>query len=518
MLEASAAPQERFATDDFIRLENISKRFGRIQANDKISVSFHLGEIHALLGENGAGKSTLIKILAGIYRPDDGAIFVGGEPVSIDSPLDARRLGISIVHQRLELIPMLSVLDNIALQETGLGRINRGALAKLAREVAEQLGFSLDVNAKVESLSVGARQRAEIVRALLAGGRLVVLDEPTSILAPTESDALFDLLRGLADRGSAVVFVTHRLKEAVAHSHRVTVLRNGRVVGEFGPEDDVHEHELVGLMVGDLVPASREKARPSVAASRDVLVMDGVSGTAPSGVQLNDVSLAIRGGEILGIAGVEGNGQAELAALAVGEWKAQTGTVELMGHPLDSYSGGERARLIADIPETVGLALAAELSVWENLNLRTMAWEVPPSIRTRAGLRRRAEKGVSAFDIRTSSVDTPVSMLSGGNQQRVVVARELSEHPRLVVACYATRGLDVRSAAQVKQWTRDLAQQGVGVLFFSSDLEELFEISDRIAVIFHGRIMRILDRGETTIGEVGQYMVGGGDVVSASAE
>jgi ABC-type uncharacterized transport system ATPase subunit len=514
--DTTAQPQERF-TDDFVTLENISKRFGRVQANDKISVSFHIGEVHALLGENGAGKSTLIKILAGIYQPDDGSILVNGMPDSIDTPLDARRLGISVVHQRLELIPTLSVLDNIALQETGLGRINRGELIDRTREVAEQLGFTLDANAKVESLSVGARQRVEIVRALLAGGRLVILDEPTSILAPTESDALFELLRGLADRGSAVVFVTHRLKEAVAHSHRVTVLRNGRVVGQFGPEEEVKEQELVRLMVGDLVTTSGRKARPSTGA-RDVLVIDGVSATAPSGVPLRDVSLAIREGEVLGVAGVEGNGQSELAALAVGEWKPQTGTVLLMGRPLASYSGGKRGRLVADIPEAVGLGLVAELSVWENLNLRTMAWEVGPSLRARPGLRGRAEKGVSAFDIRTSSVETPVSMLSGGNQQRVVVARELSKDPELVVACYATRGLDVRSAAQVKQWMRNLARHGAGVLFFSSDLDEVFEVSDRIAIMFHGRIMRVLPVEETTVGEVGHYMVGGGEIVSAPVE
>lgn len=494
---------------EFLRVEDLTKSFGRVRANDGVSLSFNLGEIHSLLGENGAGKSTLIKILAGVYQPDAGAIYTEGQAQSIRSPADSRRLGISVVHQRLELIPTLSVIDNVVLQEAGLGRINRREIGNRAQAVADRLGFTLDLRAKVGSLSVGARQRVEIVRALLAGGRLVILDEPTTILAPGEAAALFGLLKGLAEHGSAVVFVTHRLKEAIAHSDRVTILRQGRVVGRFGPDDELREEELVRMMVGDFSTSTGLRTAPPGSGFPEVLSIKAVTGAAPSGVRLAHIGLSLRQTEILGVAGVEGNGQADLAALVCGMWDPEEGTVLLDGRPLLDYSPAERGRLVADIPDSMTLAMAGELTVWENLGLRTMAWHARPSVRTRAQLREQAREQVAKFDIRTTSIETPVSMLSGGNQQRTIVARELSAAARVIVAAYPTRGLDVRSAALVKRWIRDLAQKGAGVVFISSDLEEIFDMSDRVAVMFHGRVVAVLDTARTTIGEVGQYMVGG---------
>jgi general nucleoside transport system ATP-binding protein len=508
--EALPAAGDGPAQGVFLRAESITKRFGHLLANDEVSLQFRLGEIHALLGENGAGKSTLIKILAGIYTPDGGTIYVDDAPVSIQNPTEARRLGISVVHQRLELVPTLTVLENVALQESGLGRLDRKALAVRTREVATQLGFSIKVDARVESLSVGDRQRVEIVRALMAGGRLVILDEPTSLLAPTETDALFDLLERLANQGSAVVFVTHRLKEAVAHSHRSTVLRQGRVVGRVSPGDDITEDEIVHLMVGEVDTSVAPRSQPDEG-SPYVLSAAGVSGRAPTGGELHDVELNVRAGEIMGIAGVEGNGQAELAALVTGSWVPAEGTVLLRGRPIHGYPPSERCRLVADIPESLTLAVAPELCVWENIGLHTMLWESGPSIRERARLRGMARERIDEFDIRTRTVDSPVSTLSGGNQQRVLVARELSKDSVLIVASYATRGLDVRSAAQVRRWVRDLADRGAGVIYISSDMEELFDLSDRIAVLFHGRVVGVRETSSTTVRQIGSLMVGGSE-------
>ena len=497
------------------------KHFGRVTANDGIDASFLSGEVHALLGENGAGKSTLIKILAGVYRPDSGRIEIDGQPVRIDNPSAARRHRIAVVHQHSTLIPRLSVFENISLQETGLGPLDR-SLARRLVSTAERLGFELDPASDVETLTVGDRQRVEIARAFLADARFIILDEPTTILAPAERDALFELLARLASEGVGVVIVTHHLREAIDNSQRMTILRRGQVVGNFDRATAPNERDLVPLMVGKLDLAGRTVAqageRGTGETGADCMRIDGVSGAPEGGRPLLELSLSIRRGEVVGVAGVEGNGQRELASLLTGAWTPPIGSVEFEGRPLKSMPARERIKLIGDVPDDHELATVDELTVWENLALSEMAWwraRTPFSMRH---FRDVARQRVRDFDIRTPSVDGFVGLLSGGNRRRVVVSRELSKQPTLLVESYPTKGLDVRSAEQVKRWTRELADGGTAIVYMSSELEELIEVSDRIAVLARGRITGVLAKNDATVDAIGALMLGAAETTETTSD
>ena len=490
-----------------LNVSGLVKRFGPVHANDGIDVEFTAGEIHALLGENGAGKSTLIKILAGIYRPDEGTIEVSGRPVRIDSPSRARELGIAVVHQQSMLVPRLTVAENVTLQEGGLGRIDR-SLAERLVESGKRLNFDLDLDAPVERLTLGERQRVEIARALMVDARFVILDEPTAVLAPAERADFFQLLTRLAAKGVGVVFVTHHLAEAIEHSRRITVLRLGQVVGRTDDTTELSESDLVRMMVGEVEFRGKVAAGPVGA---DVLTLRGVSGAPPGGRRLEGVDVAVRSGEVLGVAGVEGNGQRELAAVLTGAWTPTEGSVELRGKPLNDYTPTERVQLVGDVPDDHALGTCDELSVWENIALSTMTWLEPRTPRNVRRFRESAKRLVREFDIRTPNVNTPVGRLSGGNRRRVVLARELSKKPAVAVLTFATKGLDVRSAEQVKQWTRQLAKDGAGVVYISSDLEELFDVSDRVAVLARGRVTGVLTAEEATTQRIGMLMLVGAE-------
>ena len=509
----------------------LHKHFGRVRANDGIDVTFRGGEVHALLGENGAGKSTLIKCLTGVYRPDSGRVEVDGREVSIRDPADSRECGIAVVHQSSTLISRLTLLENVVLQEGRLGRIP-SELADRLVESGSRLGFSIDPRARVERLSVGDLQRAEIARAFMQEAWLVILDEPTAVLAPAERASLFDLFGSLTAQGVGVVFVTHHLAEALSESSRTTVLRAGQVVGRLESGHQVDERELVRLIVGDDAP------HPSVvgdvgggprgvsdalpdgeAAAGDGETGDGavdagevrvevrrVSGAPLWGRALHEVDLTIRRGEVLGVAGVEGNGQRELSALLAGSWSPDSGSVLLDGTPLADYPPPERSKLVGDVPDDHFLATCGELSVWENLALGTFAWQEAPTPGRKALRRRSAADLVREFDIRTAGVGAAVRQLSGGNRRRVILARELSKHPALLVATYPTRGLDVRSAEQVRAWVRRLAEGGSSVVYMSTELEEIIEVSDRVAVMVRGRITGVLSEA-ITIGGIGNLML-----------
>lgn len=501
-----------------LAVTGLHKHFGRVRANDGIDVTFRGGEVHALLGENGAGKSTLIKCLTGVYRPDSGLVEVDGREVTIRDPADSRKCGVAVVHQSSTLISRLTLLENVVLQEGRLGRI-RTELADRLVESGNRLGFSIDPRARVENLPVGDLQRAEIARAFMQDAWLVILDEPTAVLAPGERASLFELFGSLISQGVGVVFVTHHLSEAISESNRTTVLREGRVVGRLESAHRVDERELVRLIVGDDAP------HPSVSAIADdasgpalqsqaacesssVLVeVREVSGAPPWGRALHDVDLRIRRGEVLGIAGVEGNGQRELSALLAGSWQPDAGTVILDGRPLGSYPPPERTELVGDVPDDHLLASCGDLSVWENIALGAFAWQEAPTPRHKARWRRSASELVEEFDIRTDGIGAPVRQLSGGNRRRVILARELRKHPLLLVATYPTRGLDVRSAEQVLHWVRRLTDRGSSVVYMSTELEEIVEVSDRVAVMVRGRIAGVLSEG-ITIGGIGNLMLG----------
>jgi len=500
-----------------LAVTGLHKHFGRVRANDGIDVTFRGGEVHALLGENGAGKSTLIKCLTGVYRPDSGLVEVDGREVTIRDPADSRHCGIAVVHQSSTLISRLTLLENVVLQEGRLGRIPSELADRLA-ESGNRLGFSIDPRARVENLSVGDLQRAEIARAFMQDAWLVILDEPTAVLAPAERASLFELFGSLTDQGVGVVFVTHHLAEALSESSRTTVLREGQVVGRLEADHRVDEAELVRLIVGDDAPhpsvsATADGARgpaphaPAGGDASDVFVdVRQVSGAPLWGRALHDLDLTIRRGEVLGIAGVEGNGQRELSALLAGSWVPASGTVLLDGTPLSDYPPPRRSELVGDVPDDHFLATCGELSVWENLALGTFAWQEAPTPGRKARQRRAAGELVEEFDIRTDGIGAPVRQLSGGNRRRVILARELRKHPLLLVATYPTRGLDVRSAEQVRAWVRRLADQGSSVVYMSTELEEIIEVSDRVAVMVRGRITGVLSEA-ITIGGIGNLML-----------
>ena len=500
-----------------LAVTGLHKHFGRVRANDGIDLTFRGGEVHALLGENGAGKSTLIKCLTGIYRLDSGRIEIDGREVSIRDPADSRQCGIAVVHQSSTLISRLTLLENVVLQEGRLGRIP-GELADRLVESGDRLGFSIDPKARVESLSVGDLQRAEIARAFMQEAWLVILDEPTAVLAPVERASLFELFGSLTSQGVGVVFVTHHLAEALSESNRTTVLRDGRVVGRLEPGQQAEEAELVRLIVGDGAPHpsvsgpvdGAHGVAPHTPVAHDVgdVLVDvrSVSGAPLWGRSLHEVDLKICRGEVLGIAGVEGNGQRELSALLTGSWEPDAGTVLLDGRLLRDYPPPERSELVGDVPDDHLLATCGELSVWENIALGTFAWQEAPTPRHKARQRRAATELVEEFDIRSDGIGAPVRQLSGGNRRRVILARELRKHPLLLVATYPTRGLDVRSAEQVRFWVRRLATQGSSVVYMSTELEEIIEVSDRVAVMVRGRISGVLSE-DITIGGIGNLML-----------
>jgi general nucleoside transport system ATP-binding protein len=495
---------ERPLSEWVLQATGIEKRFGRLRANDGIDLRLHSGEIHGLLGENGAGKSTLVKLLAGIHQPDAGEFSISGQSVSIDSPRASRDLGIAVVHQSSSLVPALTVAENTLLLTDRLGRIDP-SLKRRVSETASALGFEIDPEARVGRLSVGQRQRAEIVRALMHEARLILLDEPTAVLAPQERDDLFALLRRLADRGTGVVLVTHRLDEALTQCDRLTVLRHGKVVEGSRPPGQLSEEQLVRMLVGEV----SSYARNARATGEVVVEATGLNGAPPHGHTLHGIDLSVSAGEVLGIAGVEGNGQRELAAALVGSWCPTGGEVRLLRRPISAYSPRERGELIADIPDDDALALLYGAPVWQNLALGRLAWEERPGPWARRRLRKEATHVIEQFEIKSASVDTPVGRLSGGNRRRVMLARELSKSPRLVVASYATKGLDIRSTEAIKAWVGRLANDGAAIVYVASELEELLDLSDRIAVIARGRITGTLSSSEADVAQIGRLMLTG---------
>jgi simple sugar transport system ATP-binding protein len=492
----------RAAVEWSLEARAIVKHFGAVRANDGIDVTLRPGEIHALLGENGAGKSTLVKLIAGVYTQDDGELLIAGRPVQIDSPRTSRELGIAVVHQSSSLVPALTLLENTVLLTDSLGRID-GSIRQAITRTASTLGFELDPDQKISRMSVGQRQRAEIVRALMHDARLILLDEPTAVLAPQECRELFALLKRLVASGTGVVLVTHRLDEALEQSDRMTVLRQGKVVGASDAPSELTTGDVVRMLVGEV----KIYARKPRAIGPPVLDATGLVGAPPHGHPLRGVNLSVGAGEVLGVAGVEGNGQHELAAALVGSWQPDEGTVVLSGRSIFDYTARQRVQLVADVPDDDGVAVIADAPVWQNLALGELSWESAPTPRTRRRLRAAASRLVEEFEIKTASVDTPVGRLSGGNRRRVVLARELSKASKLVVASYATKGLDVRSVEAVKTWVGRLAGQGAAVVYIAAELEELLDISDRIAVLARGRITGVMPSKTANVGEIGRLML-----------
>jgi ABC-type uncharacterized transport system ATPase subunit len=467
-------------------MEGITKRFPGVVANDHVDLELREGEIHAMVGENGAGKSTLMRILYGLYPPDVGRILVRGSEARIHSPRQAIALGIGMVHQHFVLVDRFTVTENIVLGAEDGAVVDFDDAAKRITELARSYGFAVDPSAEVEDLSVGQEQRVEILKALFRGVDLLILDEPTAVLTPSEAAELFENLRKLRADGKTVVFISHKLDEVLAIADRITVLRRGRVVGETTPARTSKE-QLAEMMVGRPVLFQLEK--PEVQVGEAVLVVEGLEVDG----RVKGVDLEVRSGEILGVAGVEGNGQRELAEALIGLRPPAVGRILLDGRDLAGQTTGEvRGLAVAYIPEDRherGLVL--DMSIWENSILGRQS---KPDVVSGLGIlligkiKGWAAQLIKKFDVRASSIQVPAATLSGGNQQKLILARELEEAPRLVVAHQPTRGLDVGAIEFV--WRNILEQKirGAAVLLISAELEEIYELSDRIVTIYEGRI------------------------------
>lgn len=502
-----------------VRLDRISKHFFEIMANDSVDLVLRDGEIHALLGENGAGKSTVCSILAGLYQPDSGTIRVDGELKRFASPADALAAGIGMVYQHFRLVDELSVAENIVLGHPDVpARVSRRWLAERCRQVAQRFGMELDPLAAVGELAVGQQQRVEIARLLHRGVGVLILDEPTSVLTPQESDALFANLRSLAAAGHSIVIVTHKLNEVLAVADRVTVMRAGRVVST-GPAEGATAASLSREMVGrdvERLDGRRRAGDPDRESDRVVLQVEGltVPGVSRSVAAVEDVSFSVRAGEILGVCGVSGNGQRELAEALAGMRQPSAGSIRLGGEDITARSVAHRCdHGMAYIPEDrLAVGIAAGLPIEDNLMLRSYR---DPALRrgpflNYARARDVARSLIREFDVRGVRAGVPASALSGGNVQRAILAREIHRRPSLLVAASPTRGLDVRATAAVRQALADGRDSGLAVLLISEDLDEVLSVSDRLIVMFEGRVVGAYSAAEVSVERLGELMAGVG--------
>ena len=495
-----------------LELRGITKRYGSLVANNRIDLTVEPGQIHALLGENGAGKTTLMNVLYGLTEPDEGEILVDGKAVALRSPKDAIRAGIGMVHQHFMLVPVFTVAENVTLGDERtrwLGLLDRGRMRREVRELSERYGLRVDPDALVEDLPVGVQQRVEIIKALVREAGVLILDEPTSVLTPGETEELFTIMRELRAGGRSIIFISHKLKEVQAIADVVTVIRRGQVVGQRPPT--ASDADLAELMVGRSVVlrVEKEPAKPGdvVLDVRDLSVE-----RQPGQVAVNGVSFAVRAGEILGIAGVQGNGQTELCEALMGLRPVRSGSVRLAGHDITGEHPRERIRAgLGYIPEDRQEdGLVGAFSVADNLILDV--YDRPPYAKgismNLEAVREAAVSRVEQFDVRTTSIATPTGTLSGGNQQKVILAREIGRDLVLLVASQPTRGLDVGSIEFVHRRIIEERDQGVAVLLISAELDEIYALADRIAVMYEGRITGI--RPPTVpVAELGLLMSGG---------
>jgi len=497
-------------------MRGITKRFPGVVANDQVDFEALQGEVHALLGENGAGKSTLSNILTGLYRPDEGEVVIQGKPVTFRSPRDAIEAGVGMVHQHFRLAASFTVAENLVLghrdaADRGLllePKVVEGRIADLSRR------YRMPVNprARIWQLSVGEQQRVEILKALYRGARILILDEPTSLLTPQEADDLFQTLRLMSAEQRTVIFISHKLEEVMAISNRVTVLRRGKVVGTVMTKE-TNQRELARMMVGRDVVFTQKKEGPAKAERTVVLELRGICANGDLGTPaLREVNLSVHGGEIVGVAGVAGNGQRELAEVIAGMRRRTSGSMTVSGKPTRGGNPLEAIRRgIAYVPEDrLGTGVAPTLSVAENLVLKS--YRRPPistgGLLHHRRIRTNAEEVMTRFNISARGPQSPTRLLSGGNIQKVVLARELSGRPRVLVAASPTSGLDVAATDAVRALLLQAADQGDGVLLISEDLDEILALADRIAVLYGGRITGIVERQKAEVEELGLMMAG----------
>jgi simple sugar transport system ATP-binding protein len=508
-----AAPAVSPDTDQapLLRIEGLTKRFGQLTACDRITLDVRRGEVHALLGENGAGKSTLVKMLYGALSPDEGQIFWLRRPVSIASPAEARELGIGMVFQHFSLFEALSVSENIALAVPPRGRRE---LARTITSISREYGLPLDPEASIADLSVGERQRVEIVRCLLQEPRLIIMDEPTSVLTPQEADLLFVTLRRLSSEGVAILYITHRLSEVLSLAHTATILRRGKLVATADPRAE-SATSLARLMVGAEVAGVQRPPR-TAAVSRPRLVLRGLSLPAdgPFSTPLADIELTVNAGEVIGVAGVAGNGQQEFFAALSGERLVPRPDMILIdGHPAGRDGVNDRRRIgAAFVPEErIGHGAVPGFRLSDNVVLTRHATD--HAIQSGFGIDRGAARQIEErvgdrFDVRRSSPDPKASALSGGNLQKFIMGREIDRTPGILIVNQPTWGVDAGAARTIRQALVDLARAGSAVIVISQDLDEIFEISDNVAVLSDGRLSRLYPAEQLTADKIGLLMGG----------
>ena len=494
-----------------LELRTITKRFGTLVANDSISLTLEPGEIHSLLGENGAGKSTLMNVLYGLLQPDEGEILIDDKVVKFSGPGEAMSAGIGMVHQHFMLIPVFTVAENVVLgnEPTGaLGKLDLDAARKLVKEISDRFGFDIDPDAKIQDLPVGAQQRVEIIKSLARNAKILVLDEPTAVLTPQETDELMQIMRDLAKSGTSIIFITHKLREVQQVADRITVIRLGKVVASPSPKASASE--LASLMVGREVDLNVKRKPPKLGA--ETLVIENLTVLDDRSHQMVDgVSFSVHDGEVLAIAGVQGNGQTELAEAILGLRKIHSGSIRVAGKDLTKSTVREVLEAgLGYIPEDRKKdGLVGDFTIAENLMLDG-SYGAPFAKGVQIDFENRdriANELIAEFDIRTPSAETFAKQLSGGNQQKVVVARELSRELKVLLASQPTRGVDVGSIEFIHEQIIAARDAGKSVLIISTELDEVLALADRIAVMYRGRIVGIVD-AKATREKLGKMMAG----------
>ena len=504
---------EHASTPPAVRLRGITKRFPGVLANDGVDFEAAAGEVHALLGENGAGKTTLSNVLTGLYRPDEGSIELYGRPVEFRSPRDALDAGVSMVHQHFRLVSAFTVAENVVLGdhrgEARTFRLHPRRIERRVAELGEQYGLAVSPRAKIWQLSLGEQQRVEILKALYRESRVLILDEPTAVLSPQEAETLFVTLRSMAEEGRTVVFISHKLNEVKAVADRVTVLRGGRSVATASTVDATPQ-SLAELMVGRELATARPERPPATHEGEVVLAVDDLWAEGDRGeTALSGVSLRVRAGEILAVAGVAGNGQRELAEAITGLRASKRGEIAVRGSRLRGGDARQAIRAgIAHVPEDrLGTGVAPSLSVASNTALKSYRADGPVLHRRR--IRRDADELIRRFDVRGATSATPARQLSGGNLQKVVLGREFSGRPSVLVAASPTRGLDVAAIASVHGYLREAAADGMAILLISEDLDEILALAHRVVILYEGELAGEVDPQGATVNEIGLLMAGG---------
>lgn len=505
-----------------LELRKVTKRFGDFTANDSIDLVVRPGTVHCLLGENGAGKSTLMNVIFGLYQPTEGQLFMDDQPVDFSGPSDAMAAGIGMVHQHFMLVPVFTVAENVALGSESVkgGTLDLETTRRKIREISDRYGFAVDPDAIVENLPVGVQQRVEIIKALVRDAEILILDEPTAVLTPAETDQLLGIMDQLRKDGKSLLFISHKLREVREISDDITVIRRGKVVGHADPS--MSTTELASLMVGKAVQLTVEKSQAQT--NQQTFAVENLTLVADNGVPLlKDVSFTVHGGEILAVAGVQGNGQTELAESIIGLHPKATGSMKLNGHELLGKTTKQVLRSgVGFVPEDRSNdGLVGSFSISENLILDLFDTKDFSSAGTlnRTKISENADRAGAEFDIRMGSKEHAASTLSGGNQQKIVVARELSRPLELFVASQPTRGVDVGSIEFIHKRIVEERDKGVPVIIVSTELDEVYGLADRIAVFFHGELMGIVPPN-TPRSVLGQMMAGATyeEALAASAE